>query len=205
MMRFPGGLELILGYLELLLLFLDVISLLGWVGSWIPFLVPMTWFLNSLSVSLDFVPWLSGESSLLPGFGLLDMWTWFPGEGYWLPGYGSWFPTQASMVAWSLLSCLYSLPGSLNLVTWLPGEGSRLPEFSSWIPGFGYMVALWFLAARIHFLVSSTCFHDYLVKIPSCLDSVPASLDLDPWLTGEGPWLLGFDSWFSGHGSIIAW
>ena len=36
MTMFPGGLEPILGYLVLVLWFLEVVSLLGWVGSWLP-------------------------------------------------------------------------------------------------------------------------------------------------------------------------
>ena len=101
--------------------------------------------------------------------------------------------------------CQHSLSDSIDFVPWLPREGSWLPGFSSWIPGLGSMVAWWLPFARIHFLVSSTWFHDHLVKIPGYLDSVPASLDLDLWLPGEGSWLLGFDSWFSGHDSIITW
>ncbi len=82
------------------------------------------------------------------------------------------------------------LPGSvsvsLDLVPWLPG-GSWLPGFTFWFPQLGAKVA-WgrFLVAWIHFLLPSTWFHSWLVKVPGCLDSVLGSMDLVPSLRGGG-------------------
>ena len=48
------------------------------------------------------------------------------------------------------------------------------------------------MVAWLRLLIPWTFFHDFLVQVPGCLDSLPGLLDMVPSLLGEGFWLPGF-------------
>ena len=150
---FPGGQELILGYLQLVLWFLDVVfpCLAGLVPGCLDSLLSsidlVAWLPGGGSWFLKFTFWFHGLGSLVKVTGYLDSvpfsytcsvvawrrflvaWSWFPGSWAWLPGWHggvSLLPCSWYLVAWR-----WSLAAWFNIwVAW-----SWFPVPWSWFPG----------------------------------------------------------------------
>ncbi len=172
---------------------------LGWfLVAWIHFLLPSTWLHGYLVEVLGSLNSLSGSMDLVPWWRLLASWIQFL------------FPTHASMVAWRRFLVAWSwVPGSW---AWLPGwHGGSLLPCSWYLVAWGWSLAAWFniWVAWSWFPVPWSWFpgHHCLPGVSAIKHSWDGRVATVQYcmMNDEVSWWAGVNSWLPGITPVVPW